>query len=349
MVARAFVLLVVAACAPMPKHPIAVGVLFDGERESLPSRAVPGLELQTIELPVPAPPVDHVTSVLASARSAFGAGQSDQCRKTLRTLGVDQLLAVGNRAAAARALTLEAGCAFLANARDEARAIAERFAAFGLELPSQAVGFEVEQMIGDAIEAANKQPRHPLAIRGEAGARLLVDGLPASCLAPCTVQLAPGHHVIALEADGYEPTSRTVRVPDEKEVVIDPQRASAERAAFQWRARVGRGLPPTDPTGIALLGLATRQPRLAYLQAGKQLAGLLIVDGAQRATGTRERGGGTMLVRELAYDGGLLQRPRIWQRPWFWIAVAGATLAVSGAIIYVTYEPEVRTVLGVFR
>jgi hypothetical protein len=38
------------------------------------------------------------------------------------------------------------------------------------------------------------------------------------------------------------------------------------------------------------------------------------------------RGATPQLVREFAYDAGILQRPRVWQRPWFWIAVTGATL-----------------------
>ena len=48
----------------------------------------------------------------------------------------------------------------------------------------------------------------------------------------------------------------------------------------------------------------------------------------------------------LSQGDGLLQRPKVWQRPWFWIAVAGATAAISGAIIYATYEPDVQTMVG---
>jgi cytochrome b subunit of formate dehydrogenase len=51
-------------------------------------------------------------------------------------------------------------------------------------------------------------------------------------------------------------------------------------------------------------------------------------------------------VRELAYDAGLLRRPHVWQRPWFWIAVTGVTLALSGAIVYAVYEPDVQTMVS---
>ena len=88
-----------------------------------------------------------------------------------------------------------------------------------------------------------------------------------------------------------------------------------------------------------LLALALAEPRIAYL-AGT--TGVLIVDGTLRATGS---GKSPALLRELAYDGGLLQRPKVWQRPWFWIVVAGATAVVSGAVIYTTYQPEIETMV----
>ena len=100
-------------------------------------------------------------------------------------------------------------------------------------------------------------------------------------------------------------------------------------------------MPATDATGATLLALAAREPRVAYLSGG---TGTLIVDGKPRASGTGADS--PLLVRELAYDAGLLQRPNVWQRPWFWIAIAGATAVVSGAIIYVTYEPEIQTMVS---
>jgi len=336
-----------AACAAAPRHPIAIAVLVDGDRAAAPIEpaAVAGLELHVIELAAPTPAEsDATTGVLARARAAYAQGNHDTCRTEVARVEVPRLLAIGNRAAAARALTLDAACAFQGSAKEDARTAAARLAGFGLDLPADAVAIEVEQLINDAIEVANQRPRARLAIAGEPGARVSVDGRAAMCVAPCTVELAPGEHVIALEADGFEPAWRVVRIPDSTDVAIAQQPASPARASSQWRARLGRGMPATDTVGAALIALAAAQPRVAYVHAGAQLTGTMIVDGKARASSSARTAG--PLVRELAYDANILQRPRVWQRPWFWIAVAGATLAVSGAIVYVIYEPEVQTMVG---
>jgi hypothetical protein len=308
---------------------------------------VAGLELHAIELAKPAAGSDATAGVLARARTAYAQGNHDACRTELAALDVAKLLATGNRATASRALTLDTACAYQALAKEDARVGAARIAAFGLELPADAVAIEVEQLIDGAIEAANTAPRARLAIRGEPGARVSIDGRPALCVVPCPAELAPGDHVITLDTDGFEPSWQVVRVPDSTEVRIAQQPASVERASLQWRSRLGRGLPATDDVGAALIArVASGQPRVAYLHLGPQLTGTMIVDGKARASGNRPRGATPQLVRELAYDAGILQRPRVWQRPWFWIAVTGATLAVSGAVVYFTYEPEVRTMVG---
>ncbi len=340
------VALMTSACAPMPKHPIAVAVLVDGEpRPALPETSVPGLALHEIVLaPEPPAPADSTTTSLSLARSAYAAGDADRCRTQIANVDVPALLAAGNRSAAARALALDTACAYQGVSRDDAGRIAARLAASGLDLPADAVAREAEDLIVAAIAAASAAPRAKLAVTGEPGARVAVDGKPSTCVTPCPLELAPGEHVIAVEADGFEPAWKTVRVPEVATIAIAQQPATAVRASSQWRARLGRGLPATDATGSSLLSLAANEPRVAYLIGGPQLTGTLIVDGKPRASGTGSDG--PRLLRELAYDGGLLQRPKVWQRPWFWIAIAGATAVVSGAIIYVTYEPEIQTMVS---
>ena len=53
-----------------------------------------------------------------------------------------------------------------------------------------------------------------LSIDGVSGARLVVDGRDAGCAVPCTIDLRPGDHVVAVTADGYLPASKQIRVPD---------------------------------------------------------------------------------------------------------------------------------------
>ncbi len=337
-------LLMCTACAPMPKHPVAVAVFVEGDH-AIAETSVPGLAFHPVTFaPEVAPAADSIAPALASARKAYAVGDADGCRTLIAKLDVPALLAAGNRAAAARALALDTACAYQGLAQDDAARAAAKLAGFGLDLPADAVAREAEDLIVAAIAKASAAPHEKLDVTGEAGARVAVDGRPAMCVVPCPLDLAPGDHVIAVEADGFEPAHKVLRVPDVKTIAIAQQPATPQRASSQWRARLGRGLPATDLTGATLLALAAREPRVAYVHGGAQLTGTMIVDGKPRATGTGEDG--PRLMRELAYDAGLLQRPKTWQRPWFWIAVAGATAVVSGAIIYVTYEPEIQTMVG---
>ena len=339
-----------AACAPAPKHPISVAVLVEGDAAAvgaLAPGAVPGLELRALELPAPAlAPADDTAAIVTRARAAYAQGDHDACRAELVRVELTRILAAGERGLAARAVTLESACAFGARRIADAQAAATRLAALGLALPEAAVAIEVEAMIGKAIAAIGAAPRHALAVTGEAGARLAVDGRPAGCALPCTIDLAAGDHVLALEADGFAPAVRLVRVPDTRTAAIAQTAATAELAARQWRARLGRGLSPTDPTGVALLARLAGGSRIALLRGGDRVTGALVVDGALAASGARGRGQAPALVRELAYDARVLRRPPLWARPWFWIAASGAALVAAGAVVAVTYEPPVRTRVG---
>jgi hypothetical protein len=348
MLARRIVALAgLAACAPTPKHPIPVAVVVDGDRAAVGSLgAVTGLELHELALPAPsAPPPDASAALVAGARTAYAKGDFDACRAQLDKLAIDKLLARGERALPARALAIETACAWGAMDKTAAAASAARLAAFGLDLPDVSLPPDVERVLGDAIAAAGAAKRAPFAVSGVAGARLVVDGRPAGCALPCAIDLPPGDHVLAVDADGYEPALRVVRTPDAASAQLEQTRAPAELAAQQWRARVGRGLPPADVTGAALLG-ALGGTRVAHLHGESRVSGSLVVDGKLVATATRDRGDSSALVRELAYDGGVLPRPAVWQRPWFWIAASGAVALVAGTIIAVTYQRPIDTSLS---
>jgi hypothetical protein len=338
------------ACGSAPKHAIAVAVLVEGDAAAVGAvapDAVPGLELRALALPAPAPaPANAAAALVTRARSAYAQGDHDACRAELARVELVRVLAAGDRNLAARAVTLEAACAYGARRPADAQAASTRLAALGLALPEAAVAIEVEAMIGKAIAAVGRGPRHGLAVTGEAGARLAVDGRPAGCALPCTIDLPAGDHVLAADADGFEPAARLVRVPDTRTVALEQVPASPELAARQWRARLGRGLSPTDPTGVALIARLARSPRVVLLRGGERVDGALVVDGALAASGARRRGEAPALVRELAYDARVLRRPPVWARPWFWIAASGATLLAAAAVVAVTYEPDVRTRVG---
>ena len=343
-------LVVVASCAPVPKHRIPVSLLVDGDRAKvgdLDAHAVAGIELWPIDiLRAAEPPHDEVITRLAAARTAYVGGDFDRCRAELWRVPVTWLLRVGKRDVVARRIALWAACAFGAQSISEAETEATTLATLGLEMPDAPLPHEVENMVARALVAVGKAPRHPLAITGTVGARLAVDGKPADCTLPCTVQLPAGDHYIRIEADGFEPRSQWVRIPDTKQLALAAKPASYHTAAAQWHARIGRGLPIDDEVGARLLARISPRPRIALVHGGaERLAGTLIVDGVIRARAEHD-GDPAALIRELAYDGGVLERPAIWQRPAFWIATSAAVIVIAGAIVYAIYEPDIETEVG---
>jgi PEGA domain-containing protein len=337
------------ACAANVVRPIPIAVLELGDRDAIGAlHAADGLAPYEVALPAPPPqPIDDTTAAITRARTAYVHGELEACRSELVHVDIARLLADGDRVRASRALVFDAACAWGATAKRDAEADAERLASFGLELPDSAVAPDVETMIGTALERVGKEPTHALAIDGVAGARLIVDGRPGGCAVPCTKQLAPGEHVIAAEADGYAPAMQVVRVPDVTHVSIAQAPAAAVLAAQQWRARTGRGLPAADATGAALIGQFVPDRRVAVVHGGPHLEGELVVDSAHVAAMERARGETPDLLRELAYDGGVLHRPAVWQRPWFWIVVGGVAVVVAGAIVAATYQPPIHTTVGI--
>ena len=343
-------LVAVAACAPTPKHRIPVSLLVDGDRAragALDAHAVAGLELRPLDIGRPARAtsasgVAHITS----ARKAYVEGDFDTCRRELAHVDLGQLLATEQRSLAARAIAFDAACAYGAQAKAESEALAVKLASLGLEMPDAPLSHEAETLIARAITAVGTAPRHPLAVTGEIGGRLFVDGKAAGCVLPCTVDLPPGDHFIAVDTDGVLPATRWVRVPDSARVTVAQQPATASVALAQWHARIGRGLPAADAVGAKLLARIAPQPRIALVYGGRQrLTGTLVIDGTIRARAERHDDPAA-LIRELAYDGGVLERPAIWQRPSFWIATSAAVLVIAGAVVYAIYEPDVETEVG---
>jgi hypothetical protein len=334
-----------AACGtPRPAHPVPIAVLVDGDPAALATLpSVDGLELRRITAPASAAPPDGTVAELAQARAAYAGGDPDTCRAAVAKLDLVQLLARRERLAVARALVLDAACAWAGADKTAARATAARLATFGLELPEISISPDVERALGDAVVTVGRAKRVALAIDGVVGGRVILDGRDAGCTLPCSVDVAPGDHVVAVETDGYEPAAQLVRVDAARALKIDQQPASPPLAAAQWQARVGRGFPAVDVVGAALIGRFAGEARVAWLHADRTLDGALVVDGKTVARAQRDAGQSGPLLRELAYEGRVLPRPTVWQKPTTWIWISAAVLAVAGGIIYAVYEPDPRT------
>ncbi|HEY0191268.1 MAG TPA: hypothetical protein VGC42_09125 [Kofleriaceae bacterium] len=341
--------LAVAGCGARAAHPIPVAVLVDGEPAPLlpapPLPVIDGLALHPLVIPAaPRAAPDDTAAPLARARQAYAAGDFEACRGELARIDVPRVLAGGARDLAARSLAFDAACAWGQQAQATARGLAARLASFGLALPDTQIAPDIEAVLGDAIVAAGNARAHALVVRGEPGARLRVDGQPPACALPCTVELVPGAHVLAVSADGFTDAMREVRIPDTTDVQLAQMPAAPALAAVQWRAREGRGLPAADAVGARLIAQLGGERRIAVLSPRSSgLTGALIVDGALAATATA--GDRASLIRELAYDAGVLHRPAVWQRPWFWIAVSAVAVGSAAAITAITYQPTHHTSL----
>lgn len=337
--------LLVGACAARAAHPVPIAVLELGDAIDRAALHADGLTPYPVSPPTSAAPVDRIDDALARARTAYVGGDFDACVDALFVVPIDELLVRGDREHAARVLVLSVGCEVGARNLRDAAAAAATLASYGLEA-HESIAPDAEQVIGAAIEAQNNAARATVAIDGVAGAHVMIDGRADRCIAPCRVELAAGHHVIAAIADGYAPAHKVVRVPDEAHVTLDQAPASAQLAASQWRARVDAGLPSGDAVGAALVARFVPDRRVAIVRAGSHLDGELVVDGLRVAVREAPHGDAPDLLRELAYDGGVLHRPAVWQRPWFWIAVGAAAVAIAATIVAVTYQRPVDTSVG---
>ncbi|HEX4454954.1 MAG TPA: PEGA domain-containing protein [Kofleriaceae bacterium] len=337
--------LLVGACTARAAHPIPIAVLELGDALDRAALHSDGLAPYAVSPPRAVPPVDRTGDALGRARAAYVGGDFDACADALSGIAVDDLLAHADRDRASRVLVLSVACALGARNVADASADAATLASYGLEA-HESIAPDAEALIGQAIEAQGHAAHSTIAIDGVAGAHVMIDGRADRCIAPCRVELSAGRHAIAATADGYAPAHDIVRVPDEARVELAQAPASAQLAATQWRSRVDAGLPPGDAIGAALVARFVPDRRVAIVRAGSRLDGDLVVDGLRVAVHEAPRGDVPDLLRELAYDGGVLRRPAVWQRPWFWIAVSGAAVAIAAAIVAVTYQRPIDTSVG---
>ncbi len=346
------------ACArARPVAPLTLAVLIDGEPTTaaavagdLDNGELPGFTLRRVELPRPRPtPIDRTAAAVAAARAAYlERGDFEACVTSLEPVGVPPLLASGRRDLAARVLVWRAACAWGRMARAETESIAAQLAGFGLELPPDAgaVTPDVEAVLVAALDRAGATPRVPLTVAGHAGAGLGVDGRPAECVLPCTVEVTPGDHVVAVDADGFEPLWRLVRAPAAAPFTPALAPAAPALAVVQWRARTGRGLRPDDDDGLALVARAVEARRVLYLGVGARLRGALIVDGVVKARGERPPRQALALARDLTVRGGLVDRVPLHRRPRFWLAIGAAALVAATITAAILIEPEIHTEVG---
>jgi hypothetical protein len=343
----------VVACGAPSRPPVGLTVVVDGAaadtaRADVTRDGLSGFAVRTVELPrsLDAEPPDPIAPVIAAARVAYqDRGDFAACRAAIDPIDVPSLLAAGRREQAARVLVWRAACAWSGLARADATAAADQLGQFGLELPGDtgAVIQDVENALIDAVKRAAKAERVALRIAGTDG-RVILDGKPTGCTLPCTLDVARGDHVVAVEADGSAPAWKLVRAPAAGAIEIPLVRASPTEAGAQWRSRIGRGLPAADDIGLRLIARAAGDVRVAYVDAGRtSVRGALVVDGAVKARGTRDDGDVAGLLGDLTVRGGLVEPVPLVRQPRFWIVLTLGVATAAAITTLLVFEPQTNT------
>lgn len=300
----------------------------------------------------PAGPSDAQAQI-ARARGYYVNAEFAECEAAL-SADTAALLGRGERAIAARALFWKLSCRAGAGDAAGAARFAAAFAAFGFEVPSDAdsVAPDVERLVTDAVEAAARAPRSGLEIDANARrARVTIDGRDAGCVVPCTLDLVPGDHVVRVDADGFEPQSRTVRLDGKRQsVTLEAAPAPPSLAAQQWSARYAGDSDLDGDSSLVLLSRAVRARHIVLFSAiggSNTLRGALTIEGSVAARAERiGRSAATSaptVLKELLARGKLTQpAPPLHRRASFWIGVGAAALAATVVTAVVLREPGVR-------
>ena len=334
-------------------------------RQTILAAGVPPFTVRAASIPnvaqaAPEKPTE-LLAVLAGARREYVDGRFRRCLERLAddTTVVD-LLGKGRPDIARRVLFWRVACHVGTGDLSRARREADRMAELGLESPPdvETASPEVEAIVVAAQRKAAKRKRVALEVRSEvAGPAVSVDGRPAGCVTPCTVDAVPGDHVVTIAADGILPSYKVVRLGSSpNRVHLKAGAAPPELAAKQWSRRFAGSAEIDSAPSLRLLTHAVRDRRLLFIVAepfadGARLRGSLAVDGKVTARGERAtrtaseisdqaRG----LVQDLLVQGQLVSPgPPLHRRPAFWIAT-GATAAVASALVYLLVrEPPTRT------
>lgn len=363
---RAFLLMALSATAWAGETPrvtlIVVGTdAARVESAMAASRDLP-VELVVGHLPeAPAPAPDR-SALVPAARQAYVNGDFAGCLQSLSADGlVPELLAAGRRELAARVLFWRVACRVGSGALPAATDEARQFAALGLEVPADAAQAtpEVESLLVRTLERAAALPRVPLEVDApplRAGVSL--DGRRGACVTPCALEVLPGEHLIALDAEGYLPVARFVRIKERAQVKLDATPAPPEVAAAQWSARYGSSpmLFAEPSTRLLARAIAARRLVLVNVEHNGELhlRGTLATDGTVRAQSERAARPANLdaearrLLRDLLVSGKVFEPAKpIYKRAVFWVPLALAvSAAVISASIAATLAPDVHTRVG---
>jgi hypothetical protein len=341
--------LLLAQTAPRPSLTVVVRGPASQEVAQHVPPALPQLEVRFAPPPnapaapgsAPAVPEERI----AAARKAYVSADFSKCLDQVDDdaaffAALDQR----GRTTAARVLLWRTACHVGAGRTDQARRAASQLAVLQLDVPPEVgqVSPEVEAVIAQELKRASQLRPTRLAVEADAEASVELDGRPAGCTTPCTLDVLEGSHVLHLTAEGRESATRVVRAetPSSKaSFALTP--APPELAAAQWSSRYAQAADVDGARSMQLLATAVRASRLVLLDLeagaqGRQQA-VLAVDGtiaarAERVGSVSSEVAG--LVQDLLVRGQLIEAEvPLYKRPLLWVAVVGVAAAIAAGTV----------------
>ncbi|MEM7604902.1 MAG: PEGA domain-containing protein [Myxococcota bacterium] len=290
-------------------------------------------ELRRLD-PQATPALEAPTEAIARLRDAFEGAEFDACLAAAqgRELGVDALLARGDRESAADVLAFAASCAHHATNEDVSRELLARAVAAELPLAGHSAFQDV------AVDRAFRELERAATVvtlrlsTDPEGAAISVDGRPRACPeSPCTIALRPGRHVITAAQVGYRVRELVIDVLENEERSLSLDEAPSQLVEAQLSATLADGTAPDDPAMVNALSIAYSTPlllvgwsedptRLALFDLGDER--LVLREGA---SGGELEGASDRLVRRWV---GEQPRP-LWKKPGFWVV---STLILAAAV-----------------
>ncbi|MBX7192720.1 MAG: hypothetical protein K1X94_11710 [Sandaracinaceae bacterium] len=368
LVAACLAIAAIAGCGGPPSPRLHVPVVLEvdpSERDAARDRfaeASQGLEVELaeVERPALASPPAQASPDFGAIRRAYDDGDLEACLAALPDeAALASSLSRGDRTTASRALFWRMACLRALGREDEALTSAREHAARALPLPDDlgAANAVAETMLRDAHREASSRARVPLAISTfPAGATLEIDGLRENELAPTTIALLEGPHLVRVTLATYAPQTIALEVREGRELAplaVTLVRAEPEPALEALSDRLAEGRDLDDDVSLSLLvvGLRSRALVLVSRDDDRTRAALVTLeDDAPRGTVVRaERVGQAQwdlrgLFEDVLVRGALMARPpELYERAELWIGVAAAIAIAAGVALAVTIEPDVRT------
>ncbi|MEM7154249.1 MAG: PEGA domain-containing protein [Myxococcota bacterium] len=320
------------------------------------------VELRFAELPpLPAVAVPRLgfEDRLATARARYIEADFEGCQQALVGESLETtLLGDNRRTTVSRLLLWRLACYVGAAQTERAERVAEHFAVYDLEIPSdvEAVTPEVEAVLGRAMVTVSQRAPATLALQTEPSrATVSVDGRPSSCTSPCDLDLPAGDHVVRVHATGSQPLVQRIKVPatgTTETLTLTP--APPVEVARQWSTRYA-GSPAIDSAhSVRLLARAVRAQRLLLVTAegdqGVELRGVLAIDDRIAARTERQAAHEELptvapaLLEDLLVQGEVLAPPKPLVRRWgFWLAIGLTAAGAAGITAIVLQQPPPRT------